>query len=439
MHLKNERQIYYNLITARGGTKGVTHTEKHTEKKIHYAWVILLCCCAIQAGTLGAVSNCKGVFFDAVCQDLDMPLGVFTTQGIFGGITSALVTPAALKLLKRFRMNRVLFGACLLYTGMQFAMSFLGGSAWSWYLLAVLQAVGGAFLLFLPVPIIINRWFRKKKGLAMAVAASFSGLSGMLLNPVYASVTERWGWRYGYRFSAVLAFLVTGPLLLAALRDTPQMKGLKPYGETEEEMPGGGEIRHGERLDGRGRILFVCLLLTAVCLSCGSCFQSHLTKYGITLGLPLSISSFLPSAAMLGSVIMKPVMGILVDKINSYRTAFAAFVMNAMGFALFWFSGASRFCLYAASLLCGVSMAGNVVLFPLLARDSLREYDYERYYAYLSMVISMTGVTCEAVFGYIFDFTGSYRAVFMVLIVIASVNLGSLLLMRIKRASAMEP
>ena len=342
------------------------------------------------------------------------------------------MTPLALKLLNRFRMNRVLFGACLLYTGMQFAMSFLGSNAVLWYLLAVCQAVGGAFLLFLPVPIIINRWFKKKKGFAMAVAASFSGLSGMVLSPVYASVTEQWGWRYGYRFSAVLAFLVTGPLLLAALRDTPQRMGLLPYGETEGGSLERAEEIRGRRLDSRGRLLFLYLFMIAVCLSCGSCFQSHLTKYGITLGLPLSLSAFLPSAAMLGSVILKPAMGILVDRLDSYRTAFAAFVLNAVGFSLFLFSRFSRLCLYAGSLLCGVSMAGNVVLFPLLARDSLKGYDYERYYAYLSMVISMTGVTCEAVFGYIFDFTGSYTAVFVVLIAVALVNLSAFLLLRLK-------
>lgn len=404
-----------------------------TGKKIHYAWIVLVCCCMIQAGTLGAISNCKGVFYDAICTDLQMTLGTFTLQGVFAGITSALMTPVALKMLKKYKMNRVLFGACVLYTGMQFAMSFLGNQIYLWYFIAILQAVGGAFLLFLPVPIIINRWFGKKKGFAMAVAASFSGISGMVLNPVYARITELYGWRCGYRFSGVLAFCMVGPLLLLFLCESPEEKGLRPYGESVIETEKKERKNDNRLLDCHGMYLFVCLIIIAICLSCGSCFQSHLTKYGITLGIPLSISAFLPSAAMMGSVILKPVLGVLVDKLGPYRTTLIAFVLNVFGFSTFLLSSVSVLCLYIGSWFCGISMAGNVVLFPLLAEETLRGYDFERYYAFLSMMISMTGVTCGAVFGFVFDYTGSYTPVFVILVIIAIINLSVFFLLRSKR------
>ena len=399
------------------------------DKNVHFAWAVLLACCAIQAGALGAISNCKGVFFDAVCSDLGMSLGTFTLQGVFAGVVSAALTPLALKLLKKYPMHKTLFAACVGYTGTQFLMSYLNGSALLWYLVACVQAAAGAFLLFLPVPIILNRWFVKKRGLAMSVAAVFSGLSSMILNPVYASVIAHYGWRAAYRFVGLLSFAIMAPFLLFVLRGTPEEKGMCAYGvdatprEAEAALRSNGAARGGAKL-------MAPILIMAVCISFCSCFQSHLTKYGITIGRSLQISAFLPSAAMLGSVLFKPAMGILADRLGAMRTAAGVFLLNLLGFVLLVFSGESTLCLYLGSFLCGISMATNVVLLPLLVGTAMQGYDFDRYYSYLSMTISLTGVSASAVFGYLFDWTGSYFAGFLVLIGMAALCAAALLVLR---------
>ena len=399
------------------------------KQRLHYAWFVLMACCAIQAGSLGAVSNCKGVFYDAICSELDLSLGTFTLQGVFAGIASAAMTPVAMKLLKKYPMHKVLFAACVGYSGTQLLMSFFDANVFLWYFVAIVQALAGAFLLFLPVPIILNRWFVKKKGLATAIATSFSGLSSMVLNPVYATITDQFGWRTGYRFVGILSFLIMGPILLFILRGSPEEKGLQPYGAQGRSDEAAAEHSSGEKLDRYGMHRMICLVIMAICVSCGSCFQSHLTKYGITIGMPLQVSALLPSAAMLGGVIFKPTMGICADKIGPNRTAFLFFALNVIGFAMLLFSGVSMLCLYAGSFFCGVSMAANVVLFPLLIGNALKEYDFDRYYSYLSMAISMTGVSAGALFGYLFDWSGSYVPSFVVLLSVALINFASLLIM----------
>ena len=398
---------------------------------IHYAWVVLLACCAVQAGALGAISNCKGVFYDAICSELGMSLGAFTLQGVFAGIASAAITPFALHLLKKYRMHIVMLMACAVYSGTQFIMSYFDANLALWYGVAVIQALAGAFLLFLPVPIILNRWFVKKKGLAVAVATAFSGLSSMLLNPVYASITEQFGWRTGYRFVGVLSFVIMAPMLLFAMRASPEEKGLLPYGATQETVKANRTSVVKGKLERSDRTIMICLMMIAVCISCCSCFQSHLTKYGLTLGMTLEASAFLPSAAMLGGVMFKPLMGICSDRVGPNRTAFLFFLLNILGFVLLFLSGLSQLCLYAGALLCGVSMAANVVLFPLLLGNALIGYDFERYYTYLSMAISLTGVTSGAVFGYIFDMAGSYMPCYAILVAVAMICFVVLCAMRL--------
>lgn len=396
------------------------------QSKHHYAWKILLVCCAIQAGALGAVSNCKGVFYDAICSELGLSLGAFTLQGVYAGIASAAATPLALRVLKRCRMNVVIFLACVGYAGIQFLMSFLGKKIGLWYGLAVVQAVAGSFLLFLPVPIIINRWFAMKKGLATSVAAIFSGLSGIILNPVYALITERCGWRTGYRFSAGICFLLIAPLALLILRSSPEEKGVQPYGMEQPGAEQAAQQPQSQKLDRQCLPTVFSMAIIAVCLSCGSSFQSHLTKYGISIGIPLQTSAFLPSVAMLGSVILKPVMGLCADRYGISRTALVFFICNTAGFVMLLFSQQIAPFLYLGALFCGISMAGNVVLYPLLVESSLHQYDFDQCYGYLSMVISMTGVTAGSLFGFLFDWSGAYLYSFIFLTTVALLNLFSL-------------
>ena len=45
------------------------------KSKIHYAWLILAACCAIQASSIGIIMNSAGVFFPHVADDLQVGVG----------------------------------------------------------------------------------------------------------------------------------------------------------------------------------------------------------------------------------------------------------------------------------------------------------------------------------------------------------------------------
>ena len=45
-----------------------------TQKKFHYAWIILVAMCGIMIGTMGTVSSCMGIFTPSVAEDLGVPV-----------------------------------------------------------------------------------------------------------------------------------------------------------------------------------------------------------------------------------------------------------------------------------------------------------------------------------------------------------------------------
>ena len=59
----------------------------------HKAWIVLIGVCLVQSGVLGIVFNCRGIFFDPVCNDLDFSLSSFTAYGIYFGLSTSLTMP----------------------------------------------------------------------------------------------------------------------------------------------------------------------------------------------------------------------------------------------------------------------------------------------------------------------------------------------------------
>lgn len=46
-----------------------------TKGSIHYAWIVMIGCCFLQAGALGAIMNSGGIFFVPICEDLGFDRG----------------------------------------------------------------------------------------------------------------------------------------------------------------------------------------------------------------------------------------------------------------------------------------------------------------------------------------------------------------------------
>lgn len=61
---------------------------------------------------------------------------------------------------------------------------------------------------------VVNLWFDKNRGLALAMILSGSGIAGLVLPPLVTTAVEMWGWRGGFMSMAILPLVITLPLAL---------------------------------------------------------------------------------------------------------------------------------------------------------------------------------------------------------------------------------
>jgi len=78
--------------------------------------------------------------------------------------------------------------------------------------------------------ILINRWFVKKRGTALGIAATGMAIGTLVLTPVSQHLILVWGWRPTMLFWAAVTLVVMLPLALT-LRNNPQDRGYGPDGE----------------------------------------------------------------------------------------------------------------------------------------------------------------------------------------------------------------
>ena len=97
----------------------------------------------------------------------------------------------------------------------------------------LVTAFGGACLTSLPFATIISRWFTQQRGIALGLMGTGVFLGGMYAPPLVTSIITTVGWRWAYVTLGLIIWVVAIPLSSFLLIDTPQQKGLQPFGEHE--------------------------------------------------------------------------------------------------------------------------------------------------------------------------------------------------------------
>lgn len=99
----------------------------------------------------------------------------------------------------------------------------LGDSIWVLYGCFFLISFAGVGTLQITWTQLVNQWFEKNRGLALAIILSGSGFAGMVLPSLIVQANELWGWRGGFGVLAMLPLLLTLPLALLWLEPVPKV------------------------------------------------------------------------------------------------------------------------------------------------------------------------------------------------------------------------
>jgi MFS family permease len=306
------------------------------------------------------------------------------------------------RVLDRFGVTRALMGAALVISA-GFALSAITTS------IALLSAthllVGfGAATFFGPLIADVSHWFIRRRGIAVAIAASGNYLAGVIWPLLLAGILETDGWRAAYLVIAatVATIVVPGSLLL---------RRRVPAEDTAAAETAAALAAHRVNLSPRALQLLLAFAGVACCVAM-SMPQVHIVSFCVDLGYGPAVGSQMLSLMLAGGVVSRLVSGLLADRLGGVRTLLIGSTLQMLALLLYLPSSGLT-SLYIVSLVFGLAQGGIVPAYAIIVREYLPAREAGARVG-LVMMATIIGMALGGwMSGLIYDITGSYQMAFL--------------------------
>ena len=265
----------------------------------------------------------------------------------------------------------------------------------------VLMGCFGAAAVFGPLIADVSLWFSRRRGIAVALAASGNYLAGTLWPPLLQWGIETIGWRQAHLAMGIVCVVAMLPLALALRRRAPMPPPVPaPAKGVPATTPMGLPPNALQALLGFAGI--ACCVAMAMP-------QVHIVAYCVDLGFGAQRGAEMLSLMLAAGIVSRLVFGVVMDRIGGLRTLVLGSALQ--GVALFLFLPADGMvALYVVSAVFGLFQGGIVPSYAMIVREN---FPPEQAGTRVGIALSSTLVGMALggwMAGAIFDATGSYRA-----------------------------
>jgi len=300
-------------------------------------------------------------------------------------------------------MPLMIMGGVMLAVG--YTLSSLVTSYWQFVLIqAVMIGFLGSSVSFGPLVADISLWFRKRRGIAVALVASGNYLAGAVWPPVIEHLIDVAGWRQAHMTVGIVCLVTMLPLSFALHRRPSVVDGAEI-----DRAPSAPTSSVGLSPFTLQVLLVVAGLACCVAMSMP---QVHIVAYCLELGYGMARGAEMLSLMLALGIVSRLISGWIADHIGGLRTLILGSVLQCLAL-LFYLPFDGLVSLYLVSALFGLSQGGIVPSYALIVRDYFPANEAG---ARVSLVLMSTVVGMALggwMSGEIFDLTGSYQAAFL--------------------------
>jgi predicted MFS family arabinose efflux permease len=331
-------------------------------------------------------------------------------DGAFGlaAITVALVSPLIGILLDRFPPRRIILPSILIFAAGLASLSRLGSGIARFYLtffLLGLVANGTAQFAYTRT---ILTWFQKRRGFALAIILTGSGVGSILIPPLTQWTITHHGWRNAYLLMGAIAALGF-PLTALLVRNRPAR-----IVRIERSAYSGDTV--GAALTSAAFWILAIIIVLSAFSENGlvTNLAAILTQHGIPVQSAALALSVRGGAGIIGRLFV----GLLIDRLSPQRIQTVVLVFAAAGSLILALTSTTVVALIGAALL-GIGLGSEADVGPYLLAHYFGRKHFSVLYGLTWTAYAIGGGTGPVLVGHFFDRTGSYQL--QVLVVLAIV------------------
>ncbi|HEY6028611.1 MAG TPA: MFS transporter, partial [Pseudolabrys sp.] len=262
----------------------------------------------------------------------------------------------------------------------------------------------GCSATFGPIMADISHWFVRRRGIAVALAASGNYFAGTIWPPVVQHFIAADGWRATHTGIGLFCFVAMLPLVLLLRRRIE---------DHHSDAAGAAAARRQAEAPFSPRTLQVLLCIAGVaCCVAMSMPQVHIVAYCGDLGYGVARGAEMLSMMLGFGIVSRVASGFIADRIGGVRTLLLGSVLQGTALFLFLpFNGLTS--LYVISGLFGLFQGGIVPSYALIIREYFSPKEAGTRVG-LTIMATVVGMAWGGwLSGAIFDYTGSYQAAFL--------------------------
>ena len=390
-------------------------------KKIHYAWVV----CA--AGTLAMICNM------GICSTLMSAfLPYIKATGISGSESSMIVSVRSFSSLATMFLVPLYYRRVSLRLGMTLATVLggagmlvfaLGSSVWMYYIGAGIAGVALALGASIPAALLVNNWFTTRRGTALGIAASGSGIAASLFPTLVDLLVRQLGLRAMFLCLAGFIFL-SAAVCWVLIRSTPEEKGLAPYSAGVDKVKNRPAAAPGY-LPAAGWLLLVPLMLLDGTASITG--NAHISVLMTTSGYTTQWAALVLSLFGLLLTAGKLLFGVVADRLGPRMATTVSFALLILGLLMpMAMDGSALWPCVVMAVLMGFGYPPCTVGVSLWAADFSTPEGYAKTLRWMQILNTCGGILTGTLPGRMYDTYGTYRGAFVLMA--GGIALGTVLL-----------
>jgi MFS family permease len=269
--------------------------------------------------------------------------------------------------------------------------------------------------MFAPLIADTSLWWARRRGIAVAIAASGNYLGGAIWPPVIQRYVETVGWRETYFMLGIFCVVIVTALALLMRRRPPVVpsgshgfvhapSAASPFGLTPVQAQ-----------------TLLCIAGVACCVAM-SMPQVHIVAYCADLGYGAARGAEMLSVMLAFGIASRLISGAICDRIGGLRTLLLGSALQGVALLLF-LPFDSLVSLYVIAALFGLFQGGIVPSYAIIIREHFPASE-AGWRVGLVIMCTLFGMALGGwMSGKVFDVTGSYDAAFVNGIAWNAVNL----------------
>jgi MFS family permease len=405
-----------------------TQPEAGRGDRFFYGYILVAASFLLQAIGWGAY-NSFGVFFNPLMNEYG-----WSRAGISGAVSVSLCMYGLASILLG-RLNdrvgpRLITTISGIFLGVGYLLMSGLTSLWQLYLLySLLVGIGlsGTDVVLLST---IARWFVRLRGRMSGVLKVGTGV-GMLVMPLFTNwLITAFGWRTAFFVMGIVVLILFSGLSQLLVRD-PARRGLRPDGDGRVAAQTGpaGETGLALRQALKSLQLWLICIAYFLALICVFTVLLHIVPHAIDLGIPRSWATRVLATIGGLSIAGRFIMGFSSDRIGNKWAL--AICYGFMCVSLGWLLLADRLWMFLVfAVVYGFAHGGFFTLMSPLTAEYFGTASHGAIFGMIIFASTIGGAIGPLLAGYVFDLTGSYRALLLSLPLISSVGLGATLMLR---------